>query len=96
VTFVLFMLAAIARAETIPEKYITVERQHCNVSCTQYGAPAQPCTQYCDCTMRKMKAEITLEEFATVGWDAVKDETAPSTAVNKLAKIATFCAQQVQ
>ena len=90
---VLTLLATVARAETIPQNTIEVERRHCNASCTEYGAPSQPCAQYCDCTMRKMKAELTLEEFATVSRDAANDEQAPSIAVNKLAKIATACAQ---
>jgi uncharacterized membrane protein len=89
----LTLLAAVAHAEAIPEKYIAVERQSCNQACTQDDATAQPCAQYCDCTMRKMKSEITLDELATVSRDATKDEQAPSTAVNKLAKIATACAQ---
>jgi uncharacterized membrane protein len=95
-TFLLTMLAAIAQAEPIPPEYIAFERRTCNEACTRDGASAQLCARYCDCSIEKLKAQVTFEEYTATGQSAAEDKTPPAGVPDKLAAIATSCAKATQ
>jgi hypothetical protein len=90
------LLAGAARAETIPKEYLEADRQQCNESCTKENHPAQWCARYCDCTMKKMKASITFEEYGAVSTAAVEDTPQPPKPLDKLSALATSCAQETK
>jgi len=89
-------LATVAEAETIPKEYLEADRKQCNESCTGGGQQKQWCARYCDCTMKKMKAEITFEEYSAVSKAAVEDTPQPPNPLDKLSALATSCAQETK
>ena len=90
------LAAAAAQAEPIPQEYIAFERRTCNEACTRDGASAQLCARYCDCSIEKLKAEVTFEEYTATGQSAAEDKTPPAGVPDKLAAIATACAKATQ
>jgi hypothetical protein len=95
-TFLLVMLAGAAQAEPIPPEYIAFERRTCNEACTKDGASAQLCERYCDCSIEKLKAQVTFEEYTATGQSSAEDKTPPAGVPEKLAAIATSCAKETQ
>jgi uncharacterized membrane protein len=89
-------LATLAEAEPIPPEYLEADRQQCNLSCTQENHPAQWCARYCDCTMQKMKAQITFEEYSAVSKAAVEDTPQPPNPLDKLSALATSCREETK
>jgi uncharacterized membrane protein len=90
------LFAGVAQAETIPKEYLEADRAQCNESCTKENHPAQWCARYCDCTMKKMKAQITFEEYGAVSTAAVEDTPQPPNPLDKLSALATSCREETK
>jgi len=90
------LLAGAAQAETIPPDYLEADRKQCNESCIKEQNPAQWCARYCDCTLKKMKAQITFQEYGAVSTAAVEDTPQPPKPLDKLAGVIASCRQETK
>ena len=95
-TFLLTALTAAAQAETIPDEYLAVDRKTCNQACTEKGAAADWCQRNCDCSLDKVKAQVTLEEYMAVSQAMAQNQDPPAASIAKLTDIAKSCAQETK
>ena len=92
--FLLMALTAVAQAETIPQEYLEVDRKTCNQSCAAKGATQDFCARVCDCSLERVKRQVSLEEYMAVSTAMSQNQTPPAASMRKLADIATSCAQE--
>jgi hypothetical protein len=82
--------AAFAAGE-ISQEALNADRQSCNSACTQKGQSGDFCTSYCDCTVKGIDAEMSLDEYRGISEAAEKRQPAPQPALDKLKAITNSC-----
>jgi len=78
-------------AGQISEDALTADRQSCQTACTGKGQTVAKCTNYCDCTVKGIGNQLTLDEYRTLSDAASKQEPAPAATMDKLKTITGAC-----
>jgi hypothetical protein len=89
-----FSTAALAAGQ-ISQEALSADRKSCVASCTGQGQTASTCTSYCDCTVKGIGDQLSLEEYRTLSEAASKQQPAPDAAVSKLKTITNSCRSQI-
>ena len=85
-----FSTAALAAGE-ISADALNADRKSCQSACTDRGQTAAKCTGYCDCTVKGIDNQLTLDEYRILSTAASKQESAPPATVAKLKTITGAC-----
>jgi hypothetical protein len=85
-----FSTVALAAGE-ISADALTADRQSCQSACTDRGQTVAKCTNYCDCTVKGIDNQLTLDEYRALSDAAAKKEPAPDATVAKLKTITGAC-----
>jgi hypothetical protein len=86
--------AALAAGE-ISADALNADRKSCQAACTDRGQTAAKCTSYCDCTVKGIGDQLSLEEYRNLSDAAAKKEPAPDATVAKLKTITGACRAQL-
>jgi hypothetical protein len=82
--------AALAAGQ-ISDDALNADRKSCNAACTNKGQSGDFCSTYCDCTVKGIGDEMTLDEYRGISEAAEKKLPAPQPALDKLKKITNAC-----
>jgi uncharacterized membrane protein len=94
--WMLTALGAAAHADPIPQAELDINKKTCMEACTGKGRPEETCTRYCDCSIKKLSEQMTLEEYQA-GAVAIRKHQNPSQAsLDKLIAIAKSCTAESQ
>jgi len=85
-----FSTAALAAGE-ISQDALNADRKSCQSACTNKGQSGAFCQSYCDCTVKGIGDQLTLNEYRGISEAASKKEPAPQPALDKLKKITNAC-----
>jgi hypothetical protein len=86
--------AALAAGQ-ISEDALNADRKSCQTACTDKGQTAAKCTGYCDCTVKGIGNQLSLEEYRALSDAASKQEPAPAPTMSKLKTITGACRAQM-
>ena len=89
-----FSTAAFAAGQ-ISQEALSADRKSCVAACTGQGQTASTCTSYCDCTVKGIGDQLSLEEYRTLSEAASKQQPAPTPTIDKLKTITNSCRSQV-
>lgn len=82
--------AALAAGE-ISQDALNADRKACGTACSSKGQDAAFCSSYCDCTVKGIGDQLSLEEYRGIAEAAEKQQPAPAPALDKLQKITSAC-----
>ena len=82
--------AALAAGQ-ISDDALNADRKQCNSACTSKGQSGDFCTTYCDCTVKGIGDQLSLDEYRGISEAAEKKQPAPQPALDKLKKITNAC-----
>jgi hypothetical protein len=82
--------AALAAGQ-ISDDALNADRKSCNTACTSKGQSGSFCSSYCDCTVKGIDDQMTLDEYRGISEAAAKKQPAPQPALDKLKKITNSC-----
>jgi hypothetical protein len=82
-------------AGQISQDALSADRKSCQTACTNKGQTAANCTSYCDCTVKGIDDQLSLEEYRALSDAASKQEPAPAPTLNKLKTITGACRAQM-
>ncbi len=82
--------AAFAAGE-INEDALAADRKACGQTCTSKGQSSAFCEAYCDCTVKAVGEQLSLDEYRDLSDAAAKQEPAPASTVTKLKTITNAC-----
>jgi hypothetical protein len=82
--------AALAAGQ-ISDDALNADRKSCNATCTNKGQSAAFCSSYCDCTVKGIGDQMTLNEYRGISEAASKKQPMPQPALDKLKKITNAC-----
>ena len=85
-----FTTAALAAGQ-ISDDALNADRKQCNTACTNHGQSGDFCSGYCDCTVKGIGDQLTLDEYRGISEAADKKQPAPQPALDKLKKITNAC-----
>jgi uncharacterized membrane protein len=85
-----FSTVALAAGQ-ISDDALNADRKSCNTACTNKGQSGDFCSTYCDCTVKGIGAELSLDEYRGISEAADKKQPAPQPALDKLKKITNSC-----
>jgi hypothetical protein len=74
---------------------LNADRQSCASTCTGKGQSTAFCASYCDCTVKGIDDQLTLDEYRSLEEAANKKQPAPQPALDKLKVITTACRAQM-
>jgi hypothetical protein len=86
--------AALAAGQ-ISQEALNADRKSCVASCTGQGQEASACTSYCDCTVKGIDDQLSLEEYRALSEAASTQQPAPAPAVQKLQTITDSCRSHI-
>lgn len=86
--------AALAAGQ-ISEDALNADRKSCQTACTDKGQTASKCSGYCDCTVKGISDQLSLEEYRALSDAASKQEPAPAPTLSKLKTITGACRAQI-
>ena len=89
-----FSTAALAAGQ-ISQEALSADRKSCVVACTGKGQTSATCTSYCDCTVKGIDDQLSLEEYRTLSDAASKQQPAPEPTIAKLRNITNSCRSQI-
>ncbi len=81
-------------AGQISQDALNADRQSCASTCTGKGQSTSFCTSYCDCTVKGIDDQLTLDEYRGLSEAADKKQPAPQPALDKLKTITAACRSQ--
>jgi hypothetical protein len=82
-------------AGQISQDALTADRQSCASTCTGKGQSTSFCSTYCDCTVKGIDDQLTLDEYRGLSEAAAKKQPAPQPALEKLKTITSACRAQM-
>jgi hypothetical protein len=82
-------------AGQISQEALNADRKSCVAACTNQGQTASSCTSYCDCTVKGIDDQLSLEEYRTLSEAASKQQPAPAPTIAKLQTITNSCRSQM-
>ena len=82
--------AALAAGQ-ISADALNADRKSCTSACTNKGQSASFCSSYCDCTVKGIDDQMSLEEYRAISDAAEKKQPAPQPAMDKLKTITNAC-----
>jgi hypothetical protein len=82
-------------AGQISQDALNADRQSCATACTGKGQSASFCSSYCDCTVKGIDDQMTLDEYRGLSEAASKKQPAPQPALDKLKAITNTCRSQM-
>jgi hypothetical protein len=82
--------AALAAGQ-ISDDALNADRKSCNATCTSKGQSASFCSSYCDCTVKGIGDQMTLDEYRGISEAVSKKQPMPQPALDKLKKITNAC-----
>ena len=82
--------AALAAGQ-ISDDALNADRKSCNTACTNKGQSGSFCSSYCDCTVKGIGDQMTLDEYRGISEAASKKQPAPQPALDKLKTITNAC-----
>jgi hypothetical protein len=85
-----FSTAALAAGQ-ISEDALNADRKSCQTACTNKGQSGDFCSSYCDCTVKGIGDQMSLDEYRGISEAAEKKQPAPQPALNKLKTITNAC-----
>jgi hypothetical protein len=86
--------SAYAAGQISPEA-LNADRKSCGAACSGKGESTSFCTSYCDCTVKGIDDQMTLEEYRGLSEAADKKQPAPQPALDKLKTITNACRAQM-
>jgi hypothetical protein len=86
--------AALAAGE-ISQDALSADRKSCQTACTDRGQTAAKCTGFCDCTVKGIGNQLSLEEYRNLSDAASKQEPVPAPTLDKLKTITGACRAQM-
>ena len=89
-----FATAALAAGE-ISQDALNADRKACGNACTSKGQSASFCESYCDCTVKGIDDQMTLNEYRGISEAAEKRQPAPQPALDKLKAITNSCRSEM-
>ena len=88
-----FSTAALAAGQ-ISQDALNADRKACGSACSGKGQSASFCSSYCDCTVKGIDDQMSLEEYRGLSESASKQQPAPQPALDKLKSITQSCRAQ--
>ena len=88
--------SGLARAESLKPADVEENRQSCLAACAQAGAESTKCQSYCDCSVKGMSEQITLEEYNAGKVALANNKQPPQEVIDKLTAVAKSCKSQLQ
>ncbi len=82
--------AALAAGQ-ISEDALNADRKSCGQACSNKGQSASFCSAYCDCTVKGIGDQLSLDEYRGISEAAEKKQPAPQPALDKLKAITNAC-----
>ena len=82
--------AALAAGQ-ISDDALNADRKQCNSACTGKGQSGDFCSTYCDCTVKGISDQLSLDEYRGISEAAEKKLPAPQPALDKLKQITNAC-----
>ena len=89
------MSTAALAAGQISEDALNADRKSCGQACSSKGQSASFCAAYCDCTVKGIGDEMSLDEYRGISEAAEKKVPAPQPALDKLKKITNSCRSEM-
>ena len=85
-----FSTVALAAGQ-ISADALNADRKSCQAACTNKGQSGSFCSSYCDCTVKGIDDQMSLDEYRGISEAATKKEPAPQPALDKLKAITNSC-----
>jgi len=82
-------------AGQISQDALNADRKSCNSACTNKGQSSSFCSSYCDCTVKGIDNQMSLDEYRGISEAASKKEPAPQPALDKLKAITNSCRSEM-
>jgi hypothetical protein len=82
-------------AGQISQDALNADRKSCASTCTGKGQSTSFCTSYCDCTVKGIDDQMTLDEYRGLSEAAEKKQPAPQPALDRLKTITDACRAQM-
>jgi hypothetical protein len=82
-------------AGQISQDALNADRKSCASTCTGKGQSTSYCTSYCDCTVKGIDDQMTLDEYRGLSDAAAQKQPAPQPALDKLKTITNACRSQM-
>jgi hypothetical protein len=86
--------AALAAGQ-ISQEALNADRKSCQTACAGKGQTVAKCTSFCDCTVKGIGDQLSLEEYRNLSDAASKQEPVPAPTLNKLKSITGSCRAQI-
>ena len=80
-----------ARADSIPQQYLDSDHKSCVAACTGQGSAPERCIAYCDCSIKAVGEQFTMQEYVLVSQAMSLGQQPPKDSLDKMTAISKAC-----
>ena len=88
--------AVSARADGIPQQYLAADHQSCVAACVGQGKAPETCTTYCDCSIKAVGEQFTMQEYVLATQAMSQGHQPPKESFDKMQAISKTCKAGLQ
>ena len=82
---------AAGQADGIPQQYLAADHQSCVAACVGQGKTQETCTTYCDCSIKAVGEQFTMQEYVLATKAMSQGHQPPKESMDKMKAISATC-----